>query len=58
VVQVNGKVRANIEVPSGSGQQQVEEIAKRDAGVQKWLTGKTIAKAFYVQDKLISFVVS
>jgi leucyl-tRNA synthetase len=58
VVQVNGKVRANIEVPAGASQQDIEALAKEDASAKKWLAGKSIKKSFYVKDKLISFVVS
>jgi leucyl-tRNA synthetase len=58
VVQVNGKVRANIQVPTGSNQQEVEELAKQDGSVQKWIADKSIRKSIYVKDKLISFVVS
>jgi len=58
VVQVNGKVRANIEVPAGAGKEEVEELAKQDPSGGKWLEGKSIRKSIYVEDKLISFVVS
>jgi leucyl-tRNA synthetase len=58
VVQVNGKVRANIEMPAGSTQEQVEDLAKQDATVQRWIAGKQIRKAVHVKDKLVSFVVS
>jgi leucyl-tRNA synthetase len=58
VVQVNGKVRANIQAPAGGGQKEVEDLARRDPSVEKWIEGKTIRKTVYVSDKLISFVVS
>jgi leucyl-tRNA synthetase len=58
VVQVNGKVRANIEVPAGSSEADVEKAAKTDASVAKWMEGKTVRKTIHVKDKLINLVVS
>lgn len=58
VVQINGKVRANIRVPAGADKQEVEKLAKQDASAGKWLESKSIRKSIYVEDKLISFVVS
>jgi leucyl-tRNA synthetase len=58
VVQVNGKVRANLEVPAGSAKEEVEDLAKQDPSVAKWLEAKSIRKSIYIEDKLISFVAS
>jgi leucyl-tRNA synthetase len=58
VVQVNGKVRANIEAPAGAVQEEVEELARQDPSVRKWIENRTIRKSIYVKDRLISFVVS
>ncbi len=55
VVQVNGKVRANIVVKRGADQETVEPMA-RDA-ILKWLDGKEAIKVIFVPDRLISFVV-
>jgi leucyl-tRNA synthetase len=57
VVQVNGKVRANIEVPSDADRQTVEKVARADQTVSRWIEGKEIRKTIYVDGKLISFVV-
>ena len=56
VVQVNGKVRANVEVSRGSDQAEVEKTALADENVQKFVDG-TPKKVIFVQDKLINFVV-
>ncbi len=56
VVQINGKVRANISAPNGSGQAEVEELAKADAKVAGH-TKNGIKKVIYVPNKLINFVV-
>lgn len=55
VVQVNGKVRANITVERGATQEVVERNAREH--IQKWLDGKQVVKVIFVQDRLISFVV-
>lgn len=56
-VQVNGKVRATIEVPAGSDEQVVATAAKAEDKVAGYLGGGKIKKTIYVQDKLISFVI-
>lgn len=55
VVQVNGKVRANVEVKPGALQPEVEVLARE--AIAKWLEEKTIKKIVFVKDKLISFVI-
>ncbi len=55
VVQINGKVRAQIEMPTDSE----EELAKAEAekAAAKWLEGKTMKKAVFVRNRLVSFVI-
>jgi len=55
VVQINGKVRGQLNI-EGS-QEVVEEMAKNDPKITKWLEGKTIKKTVYVPGKLINFVI-
>ncbi len=57
VVQVNGKVRANIDMPAGSDQESVEAAAKKDQKVAGYLEGQTIKKVIYVQDKILNIVI-
>ncbi|WP_273265573.1 leucine--tRNA ligase [Flexistipes sinusarabici] len=57
VVQINGKVRANIELPVGAQKEEALNSAKADSKVQKHLEGKNLIKEIYVPDKLISLVV-
>lgn len=57
VVQVNGKVRANIEVSSSASEEEVIKTARDNPNVQKYTNGKTEKKAIYVQGKLVNFVV-
>jgi len=55
VVQINGKVRANIPCSRGAKQKDVQH--KAELAVEKWLEGKEIVKVIFVPDRLISFVV-
>ncbi len=55
VVQVNGKLRANIQVKRGSSKQEVQTTAEE--AIAKWLENKTEIKVVFVPDKLINFVV-
>jgi leucyl-tRNA synthetase len=57
VVQVNGKVRANLQLPSDSGEEQIIEAAKADAKVASYLKDKKIHKTIYVPKKLVNLVV-
>jgi leucyl-tRNA synthetase len=55
VVQVNGKVRANVVVAAGTGKDEIIKIAREDPNVAKYLEGG-IKKEIYVPGKLVSFV--
>lgn len=57
VVSVNGKVRANIVVPSGSDETVVKAIALEHEKVKAFVEGKEIRKTVFVADKIINFVV-
>ena len=56
VVQVNGKLRGNIEVPAGASQDEIIAMALADEGVRKFLTGD-IRKKIVVPGKLVNLVV-
>ena len=57
VVQVNGKVREQLEVPADIGQDEIIAQALASDKVQSWTEGKTIVKTIYVPGKLVSVVV-
>jgi len=57
VVQINGKVRAQLEVAADATQEDIETKAKQDQKVASYLTDKQIKKTIYVPGKLISFVI-
>jgi leucyl-tRNA synthetase len=56
-VQVNGKVRGEIEVSTDAEEHEVLKIAKEHENVRKYLHGKKLKKELYVKGKLVSFVV-
>ena len=56
VVQVNGKVRAKLEVPASADKDTVENLAKAEPNVQKFTDGKTIRKVIVVPGKLVNIV--
>ena len=57
VVQVNGKIRARINVPVDIAANDAIALAKGDENVAKEIDGKTIVKELYVPKKLVNIVV-
>jgi len=55
-VQVNGKLRDQLLVIPGTTEAEVLKLAKESEKIANYLTGKKIAKSFYVQDKILSIV--
>lgn len=58
VVQVNGKLRGQIEIDKDTDQALIESKAKELESVDKALSGKSPARIVYVPGRLINFVVS
>ncbi|MEP0860545.1 MAG: leucine--tRNA ligase [Ignavibacterium sp.] len=56
-VQVNGKLRATIEVPLNSEQEIVKPIIFADERVMKFVDGKKIVKEIFVKNKIYNIVV-
>jgi leucyl-tRNA synthetase len=56
VVQINGKVRAQLTVSSGSTKETIITAAKADSNVSKYITTEP-KKTIYVPNKLVNFVV-
>ena len=56
-VQVNGKLRARLQLPRGASQDDVVARALADAGVKKFVDGNPLKKIVYVQDRLVNLVV-
>ncbi len=57
VVQVNGKLRAKLDLPAGAAKDVAEEAALANDNVQKFIDGKPIRKVIVVPDKLVNVVV-
>jgi leucyl-tRNA synthetase len=56
-VQVNGKLRATLELPRGSDESAARAAALADDRVRRYVNGGEIRKLVYVPDKLVSLVV-
>jgi leucyl-tRNA synthetase len=56
-VQVNGKLRATLELPRGVDQATAQTAALGDERVKRHLDGGTVRKTIYVPDKLLNLVV-
>ena len=57
VVQVNGKLRAKLELPANLDQAAVEHEARENPKIQTLLEGKRLRKVIYVPKKLVNLVV-
>ena len=57
VVQVNGKVRAKIDVPAEADRDAVAEIAQSESNVLRFIDGAPIKKTIVVPGKLVNLVV-
>ncbi len=55
-VQVNGKVRARLQVASGMGTVELEEAARADAKVARLLDGHEVQRVVVIPDRLVNFV--
>jgi leucyl-tRNA synthetase len=56
-VQVNGKVRARIQVAPDAGQEEVSAIARKEPSVVSHVEGKTIRREIFVPGRLFNLVV-
>ncbi len=56
-VQINGKARASVDIPTGAPKEEAFALAKANEKVASYLAGKTLVKEIYVPNKIINFVV-
>ena len=56
-IQINGKLRATIELPNGVAADEAERAALALEQVQKWLEGKPPRKVVFVPGKIVNIVV-
>lgn len=57
VVQVNGKVRARMDVPADANKETLEALALAEENAQRFMEGKTVRKVIVVPGKLVNIVV-
>ncbi|HEY2956520.1 MAG TPA: leucine--tRNA ligase [Candidatus Eisenbacteria bacterium] len=57
-VQVNGKLRATLELPRGAGEAATRSAALDDQRIQRHVDGAEVRKVIYVPDKLLNLVVA
>lgn len=57
VIQVNGKLRGEIQVVREQDEQTVVEAAKANSRVASYLENQTVRKTIYVANKLVNFVI-
>ena len=57
VVQVNGKLRARIEVPAEASKDDIQSAALADENVQRFIADKEVRKTIVVPGKLVNVVV-
>ena len=57
-VQVNGKVRGEIEITKEMAKEEVLEMARSNENVMKYLAGHNIVKEIFVPGRVVGFVVS
>lgn len=56
-VQINGKLRAELELAAGASEDEVVEAVGQNDKAKTYLDGKTLVKTIYIKDKLINLVV-
>ena len=56
-VQVNGKLRGTIDAAKDASNEEVEELAKANENVKKFIDGMNIVKIIVVPNKIVNIVV-
>lgn len=56
VVQVNGKLRGQVEMPAGASREEIEAAARSNENVLRFIDGLTIRKVIVVPGKLVNIV--
>ncbi len=56
-VQINGKLRAQIQIPADADENLAKELALKDEKIQKYTEGKEIKKFIYIQGRIINIVI-
>ena len=56
-VQINGKLRGTVVIPTGADKEDVFAAAKADSRIASLVEGKTFVKEIYVPNRVVNFVV-
>ncbi len=56
VVQVDGRLRARLDVPADVTEEEAKEVALEDDNVQRHLEGEEVERVIYVPGRLVNFV--
>jgi leucyl-tRNA synthetase len=56
-IQINGRTRATIELPTGAEQAEAVEAARQVEAIQRHLNGSAITRAVYVPGRIVNLVV-
>jgi leucyl-tRNA synthetase len=56
-VQINGKLRGEVEVERGAGEDAVVELARAEERVRSHIEGMTVRRVIFVPDRLVNLVV-
>lgn len=56
-IQVNGKIRSKINIPSDLSEEEIKKISLDNPDIQSYLEGKTIIKVIVVKGRLVNIVV-
>lgn len=57
VVQVSGRVRSRLKVPSQISEEEIKNLALQDPKVREWINGREVKKVIYVPHRLLNMVV-
>jgi leucyl-tRNA synthetase len=57
IVQVNGKLRARLQLPANASKQDLEDAARADQNVQRFIADQQIRKVIVVPGKLVNVVI-
>tara|TARA_Y100001968_G_C19453744_1_gene770670 strand:+ start:8860 stop:11436 length:2577 start_codon:yes stop_codon:yes gene_type:complete len=57
VIQINGKVRDKITIPTDSSEEEMKQICLESKNIQKWINEKPIKKFIVVKGRIINLVI-
>jgi len=58
VIQVNGRLRARLDLPKDESQEKITKLATEHPNVSKFINGKQVLKSIFVPNKLLNMVIA